>query len=685
MNREVIGRLGIDDVRPSISGRRLPAKAVVGEVVPVTALVWREGHDAISATLNVQGPTPADGSKPTRYDLTMTQDAVIEDRQHAIFTPDEPGRWLFRVDAWSDPMATWINAVSKKIAAGQDAAELANDMSHGAELFSTAAQQAEDPADAAHLRQIAAELADNDSPRSLVERVQDALSDETQALIAQHPVRELVTRGDVHEVMVERRDALVNSWYELFPRSTGGWDEEGNPVHGTFATTAKALDRVAAMGFDTVYFPPIHPIGEINRKGKNNTLVAEPGDVGSPWAIGSKDGGHDATHPLLGSEEDFRALVKRAEELGLEIALDLALQAAPDHPWSVNHRDFFTELADGTIAFAENPPKKYQDIYPLNFDNSPEKIEKEILRVVRHWIDLGVTTFRVDNPHTKPADFWHRLINDVHETHPEVIFLAEAFTRPARLYGLAKAGFSQSYSYFTWKTTKAELIEFAEEITANADICRPNLFVNTPDILHASLQHGGRAMFAIRAALAATMSPLWGMYSGYELYEHRAVAPGSEEYLDSEKYELRPRDFDTALKNGDSLEEYVRLLNHIRKENPALQQLRNLTFHETDNDQILAYSKVDAASGNAVLVVVNLDPRNPQEATVFVDEHTIGLDQGSHFGVQDLVTGAAYTWGDRNFVRLAPQRDVAHIFRLPEVPADRRAELAFRHVDDYRA
>lgn len=665
----------IDDVRPLISERRFPAKAVVGEVVPVTALVWREGHDAISASLNVRGPGDAEAQV-----ITMTRDRDNVDRVHAVFTPGEIGSWTFRVDAWSDPMATWRNAVSKKLAAGQDEAELGNDLAHGVELFELAAAGAP-AAEAAHLQRIADTLR---NPGDLQERIDAALSPATTGILDDFPLRQQLRRGQVHEVLVERRGALFNSWYELFPRSTGGRDTQGNPVHGTFATTAAALDRVAEMGFDTVYFPPVHPIGEINRKGRNNTLTPEPGDVGSPWAIGSTLGGHDAFHPELGTEADFRALLARAAELNLEVALDLALQAAPDHPWARDHREFFTELADGTIAYAENPPKKYQDIYPLNFENDWESITREIYRVVKFWVDLGVTTFRVDNPHTKPADFWAWLIKEIHTTHPEVIFLAEAFTRPARLYGLGKLGFSQSYTYFTWKTTKQELSEFATEIRDAADISRPNLFVNTPDILHASLQYGGRAMFAIRATLAATMSPLWGVYSGYELFEHVAVKEGSEEYLDSEKYELRPRDFETPLAEGDSLQSYITQLNDIRRRHPALQQLRNFQLHQIDNDQMIAYSKVDPATGDAVLVVVNLDPANTQEATLHLDLAAIGQEPGATFPVQDTVTGAHWTWSEHNFIRLEPLGNVAHILTLPQVPAHLREGLAYRRVTDYR-
>ncbi|WIM68645.1 DUF3416 domain-containing protein [Corynebacterium breve] len=672
------GRLGIDDVRPQITGRTLPAKAAVGEVVPISALVWREGHDAVAATVEL---TPPEGAEP--FSIHMQAETYRPDNVHAVFVPDTEGIWHFRIDAWSDVMATWRNAVTKKFDAGQSAAEMANDLAHGVELFERAAAQTPAP-DNKVLEEVVRSL--NDESLPLEARIQPGLSDQVLDILAAFPLRELVTRGPICDIHVERREALVNSWYELFPRSTGGWDENGNPVHGTFETTAAALERVAKMGFDTVYFPPIHPIGEVNRKGKNNTLTTVEGDVGSPWAIGSAAGGHDALHPELGAEEDFRNLIARADELGLEIALDLALQAAPDHPWAVNHREFFTELADGTIAYAENPPKKYQDIYPINFDNAPKAIYDEVYRVVMHWVHLGVKVFRVDNPHTKPVNFWEWLISRVRESHPEVIFLSEAFTRPARMFGLSKIGFSQSYTYFTWKTSKKDLTEFAQMIAGLADVSRPNLFVNTPDILHASLQKGGRAMFAIRAALATTMSPLWGVYSGYELYESEPVMEGSEEYMNSEKYELRPRDFEGALERGESLEPFITLLNEIRRENPALQQLRNIHFHQVDNDNLIAYSKVDSITGNCVLVVVNLDSFGLQEGMIKVDMEAIGLEPGTRFQVHDAVSGANYIWGDENFVRLEPFKDVAHIFVLPDVAPERREQLAWRQIseNDYR-
>lgn len=668
------GRFGIDDVRPQVSGRTLPAKAVVGEVVPVSALVWREGHDAVAATVVLTSPSGEQVSVP------MQQEVYRPDYVHAVFVPDAEGMWRFRVDAWDDVMATWRNAVTKKLAAGQTAAELSNDIAHGVELFERAAAHA--PADAKEvLAEVASTLADASLPLS--SRIHAGLGDDVLSILREHPLREQVTRGPVCDILVERRAALVNSWYELFPRSTGGVDAAGNPVHGTWETTSAALDRVAAMGFDTVYFPPIHPIGEVNRKGRNNTLTPEAGDVGSPWAVGSAAGGHDAFHPELGGEDEFLKMMDHARELGLEVALDFALQAAPDHPWASAHPEFFTVLADGTIAYAENPPKKYQDIYPINFDNDPQGIYAEVYRVLMYWVGLGVTTFRVDNPHTKPVNFWHWLITEVHKTHPEVIFLAEAFTRPPRMFGLSKAGFSQSYTHFTWKTTKGELQDFAQLLLDVADISRPNLFVNTPDILHAFLQTGGKAAFAIRATLAATMSPLWGVYSGFELFEDQPAGPGSEEYLNSEKYELRPRDFDAALTRGDSLEPYITLLNTLRRENPALQQLRQIRFHDADNDQVMAYSKVDSVTGNAILVVINLDPFNTQEATVHIDAEAIGRGPGESYPVHDLVTGADYTWGADNYVRLTPQANVAHIFQLPDVDEALRAPLSFRVIPDH--
>ncbi len=663
------GRLGIDDVVPVVSHGAYPAKAVVGEVVPVAATVWREGHDAVAATLVWRGP----GERTGALQVPMTP-GTEPDRFHALVTADAPGLWTFRVDAWSDPVATWRHAVQAKAGVGQSAQEMANDLETGALLLERAATIV---AKDGRSRVLAAAAALRGAG-TLAERLAPALSGEVAELLRRRPVRDLLTRGNPHQVWVDRSRASFGSWYELFPRSTGGWDADGSPVHGTFTTALDALPRVAEMGFDVVYLPPIHPIGEVNRKGPNNTLTPGPEDVGSPWAIGSAEGGHDAVHPRLGTLDDFDAFVARVGELGMEVALDLALQAAPDHPWAAEHPEWFTVLPDGTIAYAENPPKRYQDIYPMNFDNDPEGVYAEVLRVVRHWMSHGVRIFRVDNPHTKPPDFWDWLIAEVRKTDPDVLFLAEAFTRPARLYGLARLGFTQSYSYFTWRTAKWELTEFGEQLVAHADEARSNLFVNTPDILHESLQLGGPGVFAIRAALAATMAPSWGVYSGFELYEGTALRAGSEEYLDTEKFQLRPRDFAGALERGESLEPYLRRLNEVRRAHPALQQQRTLRFHHVDNDALIAYSKVDPTTGDAVLVVVNLNPFGPEQGTVHLDMPALGRDWQERFWVRDEITADSYEWGEANFVRLEPWNGVAHVMALPALSPDARSRIAQR-------
>jgi starch synthase (maltosyl-transferring) len=417
------------------------------------------------------------------------------------------------------------------------------------------------------------------------------------------------------------------------------------------------------MGFDVLYLPPIHPIGRINRKGRNNALTAAEGDVGSPWAIGAAEGGHDAIHPQLGSLKDFRRFIKAARDVGLEVAMDLALQTAPDHPWVTEHPEWFTTKADGTIAYAENPPKKYQDIYPLNFDNDPEGIRAEILRVVLHWVKQGIKIFRVDNPHTKPFDFWHWLIWRVKEVDPDVLFLAEAFTRPAVMHGLGKIGFTQSYTYFTWRTTAEEMREYCEELIRAADYMRPNFWPNTPDILHETLQHGGPPMFKIRAVLASMLSPSWGMYAGYELFEH-LPRPGAEEYLDNEKFQLRPRDWAEAEADGRSLAPFIGRLNTIRRENPALHWLRNLRFHRIDNDALLCWSKRDPESGNTVLVVCTMDSATVQWGNTTLDMPALGMDWHERFDAHDELTGTRYEWGQHNAIRLDPYLQPAHIFTV---------------------
>jgi starch synthase (maltosyl-transferring) len=689
----VPGRIEIDDVRPVVSCGRYPAKAVVGEIVPVRAAVWREGHEGVAATLVVRylgrgyprlaktadrrtavpGSLTA-GLQRVKPILISMSPGTAPDVFHGEFSPDSVGLWTFRVDGWGDPIGTWRRAVTAKLDAGQGEPELSNDLLIGAKLFERAAmgmpRTLRDP-----LLEAAAALRMAGDPLT---RVTGASTDEVADLLAQYPLRELLTRGEQYGVWVDRPRARCGSWYEMFPRSTGGWGVDGKPVHGTFATAAEALPRIAKMGFDVVYLPPIHPIGKVHRKGRNNSVTATRDDVGSPWAIGSDEGGHDAVHPGLGTIDDFDAFVAAAQDNGLEVALDLALQCAPDHPWARQHRDWFTVLPDGSIAYAENPPKKYQDIYPMNFDNDPDGVYHEVLRVVRHWIAHGVKVFRVDNPHTKPPNFWEWLIEEVKSTDPDVLFLSEAFTRPARLYGLAKLGFTQSYTYFTWRTAKWELTEFGQEIAEYADCARPNLFVNTPDILHESLQRGGPGMFAIRAALAATLSPTWGVYSGYELYEHRPVREGSEEYLDSEKYQLRPRDFDAALEREESLEPFITHLNAIRRLHPALHQLRTIHFHHVDNDALLGYSKFDPLTGDAVLVVVTLNPFGAEEATLWLDLAALGMEWYDRFWVRDEITGEEYHWGQSNFVRLDPARNVAHIVHLPRVPEEARLALLRR-------
>jgi starch synthase (maltosyl-transferring) len=694
----VAGRIEIDDVQPVVSGGRFPAKAVVGEILPVKATVWRDGHDAVAATLVVRyhgtaypqlaeapaattasaEPVPIEQvvSAPPRVkpQLVAMSPGRTPDVFHGQFTPETVGLWTFRVDGWGDPIASWRRAVTAKLDAGQGEAELSNDLLLGARLLDRATtglpRKLRDPLIEAGtlLRR----------PGDPFTRAGAALSPEVTELLEQYPLRELLTRGEQYGVWVDRPLARFSAWYELFPRSTGGRDKKGKPVHGTFATATKALPRIANMGFDVVYLPPIHPISKVHRKGRNNSVAAAPSDVGSPWAIGSNKGGHDAVHPKLGTIDDFDDFVAATRDQGMEVALDLALQCAPDHPWAKDHPEWFNVLPDGTIAYAENPPKKYQDIYPLNFDNDPADLYEEVLRVVRFWISHGVKVFRVDNPHTKPPNFWAWLIGKVKTDDPDVLFLSEAFTRPARLYGLAKLGFTQSYTYFTWRTAKWELTEFGEQIVEHADYARPNLFVNTPDILHQSLQHGGPGMFAIRAALASTMSSSWGVYSGYELFEHRPVREGSEEYLDSEKYELRPRDFEAALVDGESLEPFLTRLNEIRRLHPALRQLRTLKFHHVDNDGLLAYSKFDPVTGDTVLMVVTLNAFAPEEATLWLDMGALGMESYDRFWVRDEITGEEYQWGQSNYVRIDPAKAVAHILNMPIVPYEKRSELLRR-------
>jgi starch synthase (maltosyl-transferring) len=632
---------------------RYPSRAVHGEVVTVEATVFREGHDAVAANLVVTRP---DGTRAPF--LRLQPGTPGTDRWSASFVTDAEGLWSWLVEAWDDPLGTWWHDTPLKIDAGVDVDLM---LEEGARLYEQAAKglpKSLGKEARAAVTGVVAALRDDDVAPS--DRLNAALADDIHRLLIANPVRRLVTKSEVHKTWVDRPRALFGSWYEFFPRSEGAApDSDGILRSGTFRTAAERLPAVAEMGFDVVYLPPIHPIGRVNRKGPNNTLTPGSHDVGSPWAIGAEEGGHDAVHPDLGTIEDFDDFVARTRELGMEVALDLALQAAPDHPWAKEHPEWFTTRGDGTIAYAENPPKKYQDIYPLNFDNDPEGLYAEVLRVVRHWTAHGVRIFRVDNPHTKPLNFWEWLIAEVKRTEPDVLFLAEAFTRPAMMHELARIGFTQSYTYFTWRTGKQELEEYALELAEAGHYMRPNFFVNTPDILHASLQYGGPPMFKVRAVLASLLSPTYGVYSGYELYEHVAVRPGSEEYLDSEKYQLRPRDWSRPER---TLAPYLTLLNRLRRDHPALQWLRNLSFHTVDSPDVMAWSK--SHGDDCVLVVLNLDPHGVREATVHVHMPALGLRWDDRFTVRDEITGATYDWGAHNYVRLDPFSEPAHVFTV---------------------
>ncbi|WP_441251571.1 alpha-1,4-glucan--maltose-1-phosphate maltosyltransferase [Kitasatospora sp. McL0602] len=646
----MIGRIPVLDVNPLIDAGRRPAKAVAGERFLVTATVFREGHEAVNANVVLRDPRGRSGPWTPMREL-----APGTDRWGAYVTPPAEGRWSYLVEAWGDPVAGWRKAAAVKLPAGVDTALV---LEEGAQLLERAAAGV--PKKEGRAFVLAAVDALRDPALPPLSRLAAALAPEVTRLLERYPLRELVTSTRPLPLQVDRRRALYGAWYEFFPRSEGAVvDPDGNapPVSGTFRTAAGRLPAVAAMGFDVVYLPPVHPIGRAWRKGPDNSLTAGPHDVGSPWAIGSPEGGHDAVHPDLGTIEDFDHFVSEATALGLEIALDFALQCSPDHPWVNKHPEWFTHRADGTIAYAENPPKKYQDIHPVNFDQDMDGLVKETLRILRFWMGHGVRIFRVDNPHTKPVVFWEKVLGDIARTDPDVVFLAEAFTRPAMMHTLGKIGFHQSYTYFTWRVTKAELTEYLTELTGEAAAyMRPNFFANTPDILPEHLRTGGRAAFALRAVLAATLAPSYGIYAGYELCENEAVHPGSEEYARSEKYELRPRDWTTP----DTLAPLITTLNRLRRRHPALQQLRDLRFHPTDNEHVLAYSKTATTEDgltDRVITVVNLDPHHPQEATVT-------LDSDGPVTVHDELTGATYTWGRHNYVRLDPASGPAHLLTV---------------------
>jgi starch synthase (maltosyl-transferring) len=590
-------RIQIQEVSPQLDCGRYPVKRTVGEVVDVTARIFRDGHEALGAAVRHKGPGA------TRW-LELQLEPLGNDVWRGSFEVDRPGLWSFRIEAWVDRVASFQEELRRKVAAGQ--ADLGGELSEGAVLLGD-----------------------------------EELTVET-ALAATAGARSEKAWSATYAVDVDRTLGRAGSWYELFPRSWGG-----------FAGVRSQLPRFAELGFDVLYLPPIHPIGRTNRKGRNNADKAGRGDVGSPWAVGSEQGGHDAVDPSLGSERDFRALVAEARELGLEIALDFAIQCSPDHPWLKQHPDWFFRRPDGTLKYAENPPKRYQDIYNVDFGCEDWRgLWQALLDVVLHWVGCGVTVFRVDNPHTKPVPFWEWLIGEVRREHPDVIFLSEAFTRPAPMTTLAKAGFAQSYTYFTWKNTRWELLEFLGQLLEWREFYRPNCFANTPDILHEYLQDGGRPAFEARLVLAATLSPSYGIYSGFEHCENVPVRPGSEEYLNSEKYELKQRTLDGPLLP------LAAKLNAARRENPALKWLDPLTILETENEQLFAFLK--RRGENTVVTVVNLDPRATQVGTCVLPVST-GLPPA--YPVRDLLSGERWTWRiGRNYVKLGPGQ--SHVLRI---------------------
>ena len=659
-----IGRLGILGVKPAVDEGRWPAKAFVGEVLPFSATVFREGHDSIAAELLLTSPS---GSLSVHR---MHAGAPGTDSFHTRAQLTEQGRYRFQIRAFGDDFETWHHNASVKIAVGVDEELM---MLEGVALLTrAAAEKSRSAANAKALVALAETL--GDTKLKVSERLKAAETDAVHKLISAEPIRSLVTLSEEFEINCEREYAGSAAWYEFFPRSEGAIFDAKTKTwkSGNFKTAAKRLPAVAEMGFQVLYLPPIHPIGRAFRNGPNNTLNAGPQDPGSPWAIGSEAGGHDAIHPDLGTEKDFVDFVNAAKKAGLEIALDLALQASPEHPWVKTHPEWFTTRADGSIAYAENPPKKYQDIYPINFDNDRNGIYNEVLRVVKHWIGLGIRIFRVDNPHTKPVNFWEWLIGEVNAEYPDVIFLAEAFTRPAMMQTLGKVGFQQSYTYFTWRNTKAELEAYLGELAhQTADQFRPNLWVNTPDILTEYLQFGGEAGHKIRAVVASMAGASWGMYAGYELIESVA-RPGAEEHIDSEKYEYKPRNWDAAEKAGKSIAPFITKLNQIRAAHPAVRQLRNLEMHSSDDAAILVFSKHLAAehspTGKAetVIVVVNVDPHSVRETSVHLDLWRAGI-AGNNFEVRDLLTDETYEWSANNYVRLDPRENPAHILLVTKV------------------
>jgi starch synthase (maltosyl-transferring) len=625
-------RIQIQDVWPLVACGRYPPKRSKGDAVQVWATVFRDGHEVLRASVKAR---PL--GERRWQEAPLVQIETEPDRWTGAFRVDRCGRWQFAVEAWVDRFASWRWEIQRKVEAGQD--DLSSELAEGEQLLAELERKVPGE-DGRTVRDARARLGSG----SQAERCEAALDEELQNALQRSPVRHETVSSALHELDVDRERARFGSWYELFPRSWGG-----------FRGVARVLPQLADLGFDVVYLPPIHPIGRTNRKGKNNTLAAGPGDPGSPWAIGSDEGGHDAIDPELGTLADFEELVLAAERAGVEIALDFAIQCSPDHPWLREHPEWFHRRPDGTLKYAENPPKRYQDIYNVNFDCEDwQGLWQALYDVVRTWVDRGIRVFRVDNPHTKPIPFWEWLIREIRREEPDVIFLAEAFTKPAMMATLAAIGFNQSYTYFTWKNTKWELTEYMTELTEThlPEVYRPNFFVNTPDILHEYLQHGGPPAFHARLILAGTLSPSYGVYSGFESFESVPVREGSEEYLDSEKYETKARRLDGPLLP------VVQRLNRIRRDNPALQRLENLQFLETENSELIGYVKRER--DNVVVTIVNLDAWNTREGVLTVPA---ALNLPPAFDVRDLLTDEVYPWHiGRNYVRLEPGG--AHILRV---------------------
>jgi len=642
-------RVVLEGVRPEIDRGSFPIKRTVGEEVVVEVDAFADGHEALTVLLRYRPETVQQWT-----DVPM--EFLGNDRWRASFPVTMVGRYRYTVTGWVDRFVTWRRDLLKKIEAQQD---VQVDLLIGAKLVDEASGRATTQ-EGRVLATRSKELRSQETPDS--ERLRIALSAEVETLMAKYPDRRFVSTYDRElSVVVDREKARFSAWYEMFPRSCSLKPGQ----HGTFKDCEARLPYIASMGFDVLYLPPIHPIGLTHRKGKNNAPTADPGDPGSPWAIGALEGGHTSIHPELGSLHDFRKLIEQARTYGIEIALDIAFQCSPDHPYVKEHREWFRIRPDGTVQYAENPPKKYQDIVPLDFETDQWwELWNELKRVIVYWIEQGVLIFRVDNPHTKPFAFWEWVIREVKQTHPDVIFLSEAFTRPKVMSRLAKLGFTQSYNYFPWRNTKSELTQYFTELTQTEvrEFLRPNLWPNTPDILTEQLQHGGRPAFASRFVLAATLGASYGIYGpAFELGEDVPYQTGSEEYLSSEKYEIRQWNLD----HPDSLRELIGSVNRIRGENPALQNDWSLRFHEVGNDQLLCYSKCTSDWSNVILLVVNLSPHHVHSGWVELDLESLGLDAEHPFQVHDLLTNAHYMWqGPRNYIELDPHSVPAHIFRI---------------------